>query len=123
MKPALLFVYDADSGLFNSLTDLAHKIFSPQSYQCNLCAITYSVSGMKKEWKDFLDQLDMPMEFLHRDELKESYGIEGVRLPAIFKKSGNELETWIDADSINACRNIDDLKQLMMRELTRSHHS
>jgi len=91
MKPALVFVYNADSGLFNSLADLAHKIFSPQTYQCNLCAITYSAAGMKKEWKDFLDQLDVPMEFLHRDELKASHGMEGVCLPAIFKKVGNGL--------------------------------
>ncbi len=27
MKPALVFVYNADGGLFNSLADLAHKIF------------------------------------------------------------------------------------------------
>jgi hypothetical protein len=26
------------------------------------------------------------MEFLDRDELKGDYGVEGVRLPAIFKK-------------------------------------
>ncbi|MCI0615940.1 hypothetical protein L0244_23385 [bacterium] len=118
MKPALVFVYNADGGLFNSLTDLAHKIFSPQTYQCNLCAITYSHFGMKKEWKDFLDKLDMSKEFLHRDELKESYGIEGVRLPAIFKKNGSKLEILIDADAINACRNIEDLKQLMMSRLS-----
>jgi hypothetical protein len=117
MKPVLIFVYNADSGLFNSLTDLAHKIFSPETYQCNLCTVTYSVSGMKKEWKDFLNKLNMPMEFLHRDELKESHGVEGMRLPAIFKKNGNELKMWIDADAINACRNIDDLKQLMMSKL------
>jgi hypothetical protein len=118
MKPILIFVYNADSSLFNSLTDFAHKIFSPQTYQCNLCAITYSASGMKKEWREFLDHFDMPMEFLHRDELKERYDTEGVPLPAIFKKNGNELETWIDAEAINACRSIDDLKQLMMSKLS-----
>jgi hypothetical protein len=120
MKPTLVFVYNADSGLFNSLTDLAHKIFSPKTYQCNLCAISYSVAGMKKDWREFLAGLDLQMEFLHRDELKESHGVEDAPLPAIFKKNGNELETWIDADAINACRNIDDLKQLILNALAQS---
>lgn len=119
MKPALIFVYNADSGLFNSLTDLAHKIFSPQTYQCNLCAITYSVAGMRKEWKDFLDSLDMPMEFLHCDEFEARHGLKGVPLPAIFKKVNDELEVWIDAEAINSCRTLDDLKQLITQKTTR----
>ncbi|MCI0693690.1 hypothetical protein L0337_16990 [candidate division KSB1 bacterium] len=119
MKPALIFVYNAGSGLFNSLTDLVHKIFSPQTYHCNLCAITYSVAGMRKEWKDFLDSLDMPMEFLHRDEFEARHGLKGVPLPAIFKKVNDELEVWIDAEAINSCRTLDDLKQLITQKTTR----
>ncbi len=117
MKPTLVFVYNADSGLFNSLADMAHKMLSPQTYQCNLCAITYSVSGMKKEWKEFLDGLAISMEFLHRDELKERYGVDGVPLPAIFKKVGDELEVLINADSINSCGSMDDLKSLIQKKL------
>jgi hypothetical protein len=37
----LLFVYNADSGLFNSIAEAAHKIVSPQTYRCDLCRITY----------------------------------------------------------------------------------
>lgn len=118
MKPTLLFVYNADSGLFNTLTDIAHRIFSPQTYQCNLCAITYSVAGMKKEWMDFLEHLDMAMKFLHRDELEERYDIAGVPLPAIFKQVGDELMMLINADAINSCKHIDDLKQLITNKLT-----
>lgn len=117
MKSTLVFVYNADSGLFNSLTDLAHKIFSPQTYACNLCSLTYSNFGMKKEWKEFLVSLDLPMEFLHRDELESRYGMKGVRLPAIFKKAGNELEMWIDAEAIDSCRTLGDLKKLITLNL------
>ena len=112
MADALVFVYNADSGLFNTLTDTAHKLFSPATYACNLCAMTYSALGMKKEWKEFLDTINMPLEFLHRDELKEKYGTE-VKLPAIFRKSGTELNLVIDANSINKCKDIDELKQLL----------
>ncbi len=45
---ALVFVYNADSGLFNTVTGMAHKIFSPGTYECNLCALTYSTFGMRE---------------------------------------------------------------------------
>ena len=61
-KAGLVFVYNADSGLFNAVSDAAHKIFSPRTYQCNLCALTHSAIGMRREWKQFLDSLDVPLE-------------------------------------------------------------
>ena len=110
---ALIFVYNAESGLFNALTDTAHKFFSPRTYQCNLCALTHSALGMRKSWRQFLETLDRPLEFLHRDELKERYGVRDVQLPAVFKKEGGKIELWIDANSINACRTEADLRALI----------
>jgi hypothetical protein len=114
-RPALVFVYNADSGVFNTLADAAHKIFSPQTYRCNLCALTHTAIGMRGEWKRFLDGLDSPMEFLHADELRARYGVEGVALPAVFKADGEKLEVLLGADSINACRTLDDLKRLILQ--------
>lgn len=71
----LVFVYNADSGLFNLLTDIAHKAFSPKTYACNLCAITHSSFGMKNEWRQYLDNLNISFEFLHADELKADYQV------------------------------------------------
>jgi hypothetical protein len=116
-KSGLIFVYNANSGLFNTLSDVAHKIFSPQTYPCNLCAITHSTLGVRKEWKQFLSSLDSPLEFLHADELKAHYGIMGVPLPAIFRRDGENMEVLIDANSINACGTVDDLKQLILSKL------
>jgi hypothetical protein len=114
-RPTLIFVYNADSGVFNTLTDAAHKIFSPQTYRCNLCALTHSALGMRKEWKRFLDGLGGPLEFLHADEFKSRYGVAGVPLPAIFKSDGEHLEVSVGADSINACRTMDELKRLILK--------
>jgi hypothetical protein len=116
MDNAIVFVYNADSGLFNMLTDTAHKVFSPETYECNLCAMTFSSLGMKKEWKEFLKTIDIPLEFLHRDELKEKYASE-VELPAIFLKSGKELNLLIEAKAINGCKDIEDLKQLITEKM------
>jgi len=108
-----VFVYNADSGLFNTLMDVGHRLLSPQTYPCNLCAITYSVTGMRREWSRFLRSLTTPFEFLHRDELRERYGIEGVVLPAVFKRDGEQMIMWVDAEAINSCQNLDDLIQLV----------
>jgi hypothetical protein len=111
---ALVFVYNADSGVFNTLADVAHKIFSPQTYACNLCALTHSTFGMRDEWKRFLDGLERPLEFLHADELQARHRLTRVPLPAIFRREGESLEVLAGADAINACRTLDDLKRLVL---------
>lgn len=109
-KPKLIFVYNADSGAFNLLTDMAHKFFSPATYACQLCALTHSNFGMKKQWKTFLESLDAEMEFLHADEFKNKYSSQETRLPAVFKQDAEgNLAVMIDAAAINQCQSIDDL--------------
>jgi hypothetical protein len=115
--PALVFVYNARAGVFNTLADAAHKVFSPRTYNCKLCALTHSVVSMRKEWKDFLAGLDAPLEFLHSDEMEGRYGVTGVPLPAIFRREGGALEVLAGAASINGCKTMDDLKRLLLSAL------
>ena len=116
-RPALVFVYNAKGGIFNVVADAAHKLFSPRTYQCNLCALTHSAVSMRREWRRFLEGLDARLEFLHSDELEEKYGVAGVPLPAIFRREGGDLEVLVGADSINACGTTDDLKQMLLNAL------
>jgi hypothetical protein len=70
---------------------------------------------MRREWKRFVNELDSPVEFLHRDELTEKFGVEDVPLPAVFCRTGadDELQVWLDADALNACGSMEDLQQLI----------
>lgn len=120
MSMTLVFVYNADSGLFSTLTDMAHKAFAPETYSCNLCAITYGAFGMKAEWKQFLESLDSSMEFLHRDELAERYGIVDAELPAIFIKKSATPELWLTAAEINCCSNVEELKKLIVDRMVQA---
>ena len=113
-RTTLVFVYNADSGVFNTLADAAHKIFSPRTYACNLCALTHTAVRMRGEWRQFLDGLGRPLEFLHADELAARYGLKGVPLPAVFTKDDGGLKVLAGADSINACRTLDELKRLIL---------
>lgn len=116
-EKTLVFVYNADSGLFNTLTDIAHKIFSPDTYECNLCAITYGNFGIRAEWQEFLETLHLPLEFLHRDEFEKRYKIKEPSLPAIFIQSAGGLEPFIGSAEINSCHSLDDLKILITERL------
>ena len=41
-KSNIVFVDNVDNSVFNLLSDLAHKTFSPQTYPWNPCAITHA---------------------------------------------------------------------------------
>ena len=118
VKPKIIFVYNAGSGVFNLLSDIAHKMFSPQTYACNLCAITHSNFGMKKEWKAYLDSLPNPLEFLHADEFRSKYHSETIDLPAIFIEENGSLKQIAAAAQINKSRSIGDLKAIINNDLS-----
>ena len=113
----LIFVYNADSGLIAMLGDITHRIISPQTYPCKLCALTYSFNGMIGDWKNFVGALDRRIIFLHRDELQKLYGIADVPLPAVFKVNDSQPQLWIKAEQINRCQTLDELKQLIKETL------
>ncbi len=117
-QPILVFVYNAESGLFNTLSDVAHKILSPDTYACNLCALTHTTFGMRREWREFLERLDARTEFLHADELRSRYGLTGLSLPTILRRRGTSLEEFADAAALNSCRTLDELKRLIAARLS-----
>lgn len=113
----LTFVYNADSGLFSSLNDFAHKIISPSTYSCNLCALTYGNFTMKTEWKDFIQQLPVITTFLHKDEFEKQYQIN-VALPAVFIKDDLVTNQLISREEIDNCVSLKQLKNLISSKLT-----
>ena len=116
-KPTFLFVYNADTGLFNVVTDYAHKILSPKTYPCNLCAITYGNMGMNKKWKKFIATLDFPVEFLHRDEFFKQYDLRDMQLPAAFVKREKDISVLVTHNEINECTSVEELMHLITRKI------
>lgn len=113
----VLFVYNADTGLFSVVTDYAHKILSPKTYPCTLCALTYGTMGMNNKWKDFIATLALPVEFLHRDEFIKLHALPDTQLPAAFVKKGESIAQLITAAEINACTSVDDLIVLVTKKV------
>lgn len=104
-----------DSGLFNTITDIAHKILSPATYACNLCALTHGHFKVREEWVDFLNTLDADCEFLHRDEVRQRYPGIDVQLPAIFRNINGQPELLISSNELNNCASLDELKILVVQ--------
>ena len=109
----LIFVYNADSGLFNTVTDIAHKIFSPQTYSCGLCALTHSYFSMRDEWKTFIESLGVNCQFMHRDEFVSEYGGQDNAWPAILIKRAGQLNVCLESADINSCNSLEELKMLI----------
>lgn len=105
----IIFVYNADNGLFNALNDWAHKFFSPETYECALCGYTYNLTRMVRRWKLFIESLDCQTEFLHRRSFHQIYPQLDVALPAILVEVGGEVRTLLTAQDIEAAENLDGL--------------
>ena len=116
-EKSVLFVYNADTGLFSVVTDYAHKILSPKTYPCNLCALTYGNMGMNKKWKEFIATLKVPIEFLHRDEFVKLHAVPDTELPAAFVKKGESVTTLITSSEINECTSVDALIELVTKKV------
>jgi hypothetical protein len=115
----LIFVYNADAGWFNMVSDIAHKIFSPATYPCSLCDLTYGVFKIRPEWDEFVQQSPVPFVFLHRDEFLQQFpDYQALPLPVVLKTVSNQApEIFIPADELNNLDSIADLKALVLARL------
>ncbi len=107
----LVFVYNADSGFVSAIFDSAHKLLSPSTYDCQLCALTHGLAGPREQWSAFLKTLSVPIEFLHRDEFRRRFPqfASSTALPAIFRHRDNALTPLLDGTALRGMSNLDAL--------------
>jgi hypothetical protein len=114
----LLFVYNADSGRWNAYMDMAHKIFSPATYPCSLCDLTYGVFKIRPEWDDFVKNSPLPMVFLHRDEFQEQYPeLRELALPVVLKVGGETVAALVTASELDKMENLNSLKTSILQRI------
>ncbi len=104
----LVFVYNADSGMLNTVMDISHKLFRPQTYDCFLCSLTHDTFRENSEWKAFRSSSVTEMVFLHRDEFEEKYNRKA-EYPIIFQEKDDTLETVISRDTLASYSSLSDL--------------
>lgn len=95
MNSTFIFVYNADSGLWNGYLDILHKVFSPKTYPCHLCDITYGTFSMREEWAEFIAKLPIDVRFLHKDEWEQEFQRKD-DLPALFLEEEGQISTLLE---------------------------
>jgi hypothetical protein len=111
-QPRLVFVYNADSGLFNTMADIGHKIFSPATYACDLCALTHGYFSERREWRTFVESLAIPCDFLHRDEFVRACPEQkDLTYPVVLLVDDNGQRICLSREELAACDSLDALKQ------------
>lgn len=110
----LLFIYNADSGILPGLKEYSSKagIAHGRNF-CNLTAITSTPIGMKKDWKRFVQDLNIPARFLNRNEFISEIGAGLITFPAILVQMGKDLLIVASSEEINRCTSLDDLISLV----------
>lgn len=114
--PQLIFVYNANADLFSTITDFAHKILSPSTYACSLCALTYGNFSIKKEWESFIESLPIKTSFLHKDQFESAYSFD-TDFPVVFIQENQTLKVLITKQELDSCESLDALKTLVQTKL------
>ena len=112
----LIFIYNAKSGIVNEFLDFAHKIVSPSTYNCNLCALSYGNFSMKKKWSDYISSLPVKSTFTYKDKVSD-YGYDNIKLPSIIFQDKSKLEVIISSEEINKLKKIDQLINILSDRL------
>ncbi len=118
-KQKLIFIYNANSGIRNAIVDSAHKIFSPNTYECSLCAITHGAFTENTDWKNFRTTANVDMEFLHKDEFQKTYASKfGYKFTfPIVLIEGDALDVFISTAALNEMKDIDDLVRFISSKM------
>jgi hypothetical protein len=109
----IIFVYNANSGKMNAIFDSAHKIFSPKTYTCSLCDVTFGVFSENKAWKEFRNSSDLELDFLHKDEFLKNYKSKfsyKFTFPIVLTEN---LEVFIKTEELNTLKKAEDLIKLI----------
>ncbi|NKI30415.1 GTPase [Croceivirga thetidis] len=111
-----LFVYNANSSTRNAILDSMHKIFSPKTYDCKLCEITYGVFTENRTWKKFRKESKHELVFLHKDEFTKTYASKfGYKFdfPIVLAEGVGGLEVLISTNELNQVLSVEELIALI----------
>jgi len=98
--------------------DGAHKIVSPSTYDCNLCAITFGKFTEDELWKAFRENTAVTMEFLYKDKFLQKYdtsNLQPLSFPAILLETATNLELSISSEILNEMTS----SEALIKEITK----
>jgi hypothetical protein len=109
----LIFVYNADSGMLNTVKDISHKLFSPQTYDCFLCSLTHGTFREEPAWKSFRESSPTAMDFLHRNQFERRYD-RREEYPVVMKET-DSMEVILSREQLAELSSLEELIQAVKR--------
>ncbi len=109
----LLFVYNANSGIFNMIKDAGHKLISPSTYPCSLCALTFDTFSENNDWKTFRKNSNIDMEFYHIDEFEPVYPNVNVDYPVVLKQENNQTTILLSHRDLDMMESLNELIEII----------
>ena len=119
----LIFVYNANSGALNTLFDVGHKLFSPSTYACKLCALTFDTFTENTIWKSFREASDIDMAFFHIDEFEKAYPNTKFNYPVVLENERTILSEFLSSETLASIKTIEQLIDEIMKHSTPSNIS
>ncbi len=117
----IIFVYNADSGKMNAMIDSVHKMVSPSTYDCSLCAITFGIVSEDELWKSFRASTKHELIFYHRDEFEKQFRSKWLPkydFPVVLAEVDNSLEVFIPSEVLNELSTSEELiEEIAKREV------
>jgi len=99
----LIFVFNAGSGTLNAFVDSAKKLLMIRG--CTLCTITHGLAGEKSEWRDCKEEIGVPVDYVHKDEITPRLdGVVHGQLPCIVAEAGGELTLLLAPEVLERCQ-------------------
>lgn len=95
----LVMVYNADSGFLNAMAESARKLLGGGG--CTLCSLTHGLAGERQEWQECREELGLPVDHVHRDELEGVLaGVVGNRIPAVVAQTEDGYEILLSPEAL-----------------------
>ncbi len=114
----LIFVYNAKAGMLAGVMDSVHKIVSPDTYKCSLCAVTHGFFNMHKAWGRYLKSLPYQTEFYHRRDFFKTYPhARGTALPLVAFVDEGRITPLLSAEMLKPLKTVELLMAALEREL------
>ena len=113
----LFFVFKCDRGNLSAIKDYSQTLSVDKPPECNLLTLISSPVGIKKGWKRYIQELQIPARFLYHDEYEEEFGALLTPLPAVFLHYQKTRILFISADELSRTVTLDDLIMLVNQKL------
>ena len=114
----IIFVYNANGGIYPGLADIIHKEFFPKSYPCNLCYQAFGTFGKKEGWTNFLNTIPFQKVEFHKDDFNRQFQYDD-ELPLILIADDKTTAVLVTAAELNTAKSLEELISIVKAQLAK----